>query len=104
MPRFLSYDMHLYLRWKTENNVYRLWVPDSSHFLRDYNWLEENKPEDIRFNSNINITVFIFISVITRFNSVILAADHDVLTPMALQELAALHQKVINDIVCSNQR
>ena len=88
--------MHLYLRWKTENNVYRLWVPDSSHFLRDYNWLEENKPEDIRFNSNINITFFIFI---TRFNSVILAADHDVLTPMAFQQMAALHQKVVNYVL-----
>jgi len=72
------------LRWKTENNVYRLWVPDSSHFLRDYNWLEENKPEDI------------------RFNSVILAADHDVLTPMAFQQMAALHQKVVGIRTASN--
>ena len=78
------------LRWKTENNVYRLWVPDSSHFLRDYNWLEENKPEDIRFAPN----TFIFVITVTRFNSVILAADHDVLTPKAFQQLAELHNKV----------
>ena len=78
------------LRWKTENNVYRLWVPDSSHFLKDYNWLEENKPEDIKFNLN----TFIFVIAMTRFNSVILAADHDVLTPNAFQQLSALHHKV----------
>jgi len=72
------------LRWKTENNVYRLWVPDSSHFLRDYNWLEENKPEDI------------------RFNSVILSTDHDVLTPKALQHLAELHHKVVEIRTASN--
>jgi len=72
------------LRWKTENNVYRLWVPDSSHFLKDYNWLEENKPEDI------------------RFNSVILAADHDVLTPNAFQQLSALHHKVVGIRTASN--
>ena len=70
--------------------MYRLWVPDSSHFLKDYNWLEENKPEDIRFNLN----TFIFVITTTRFNSVILAADHDVLTPKAFQQLAALHHKV----------
>jgi len=72
------------LRWKTENNVYRLWVPDTSHFLRDYNWLEENKPEDV------------------RFNSVILTADHDVLTPTALQQLAQLHHKVVSLRTSSN--
>ena len=31
---------------------------------------------------------------VTRFNSVILAADHDVLTPKAFQQLAELHNKV----------
>ena len=80
------------LRWKTENNVYRLWVPNSSNFLRDYNWLEENKPEDIRFDLNIFIFVIVFM---TRFNSVILAEDQDVLTPKAFQQLAALHHKVL---------
>ena len=97
-------------------------MPDTSHFLRDYNWLEENKPEDVRFgdivvlfflvnvdivvlsflvNADIvvlffssNLEVFDLISLV-RFNSVILTADHDVLTPTALQQLAQLHHKVM---------
>ena len=35
---------------------------------------------------------------LSRFNSVILAADQDVLTPKAFQQLAALHHKVIDII------
>ena len=86
-------------------------MPDTSHFLRDYNWLEENKPEDVRFSDivvlfflvNVDIVVLFFSSnlevfdliSLVRFNSVILTADHDVLTPTALQQLAQLHHKVM---------
>ena len=86
-------------------------MPDTSHFLRDYNWLEENKPEDVRFGDivvlfflvNVDIVVLFFSSnlevfdliSLVRFNSVILTADHDVLTPTALQQLAQLHHKVM---------
>ena len=97
-------------------------MPDTSHFLRDYNWLEENKPEDVRFGDivvlfflvnldivvlsflvNVDIVVLFFFSnlevvgliSLVRFNSVILTADHDVLTPTALQQLAQLHHKVM---------
>ena len=97
-------------------------MPDTSHFLRDYNWLEKNKPEDVRFGDivvlfflvnvdivvlsflvNVDIVVLFFFSnlevvgliSLVRFNSVILTADHDVLTPTALQQLAQLHHKVM---------
>ena len=46
------------------------------------------------FNANIAITTLIFAITTTRFNSVILSTDHDVLTPKALQHLAELHHKV----------
>jgi hypothetical protein len=36
------------LRYTTENNAVRLWIPDNSDFVTNYNWLEENSPPDIR--------------------------------------------------------
>ena len=42
------------LNYRTENNVFRLWLPDTSDFLSNYNWLEENSPQDVR--SSILVT------------------------------------------------
>jgi len=39
------------LRYREENNAFKLWIPDNSDFVTDYGWLEENAPPDIRFNS-----------------------------------------------------
>ena len=41
------------LRYTTENNAFRLWIPDNSDFVANYNWLEKNSPPDVRFNSMI---------------------------------------------------
>ena len=39
--------------YTTENNAFKLWIPDNSDFVKNFQWLEENSPPDIRFNSLI---------------------------------------------------
>ena len=34
---------------RTENNAFKLWIPDNSDFVADNAWLEENSPPEIRF-------------------------------------------------------
>jgi len=65
------------LKFKTENNPYKLWIPQDSDYLRNHEWLWENFPDDI------------------RFNSLILTADN-VLTPHVLKKLLKIHRKVEN--------
>jgi len=61
------------LRFKTENNPYKLWIPQDSDYIRDQEWLWQNFPDDI------------------RFHSVILTGDN-VLTPLHVQKLLEIHQ------------
>ena len=65
------------LKFKTENNPYKLWIPQNSDYLRNHEWLWENFPDDI------------------RFNSLILTADN-VLTPQTLKKLLQIHRQVAN--------
>jgi len=65
------------VNFKTENNPYKLWIPQDSDYLRNHEWLWENFPPDI------------------RFNSVILTADN-VLTPDILKKILEIHKKVSN--------
>ena len=37
------------LRYTTENNAFKLWIPDNSDFVANYAWLEDNSPPDIRW-------------------------------------------------------
>ena len=41
------------MNYRTENNRFKLWIPDNSDFIKNYEWLEENSPPDVRFNSMI---------------------------------------------------
>merc|ERR1711962_528350 len=66
------------LRYTTENNAFRLWIPDNSDFVANYNWLEKNSPPDVRFNSMILANQ---------------EDEHGVLTPAGLAELAAIHKE-----------
>merc|ERR1711892_1406909 len=65
------------LKFKTENNPYKLWIPQNSDYLRNHEWLWEHFPDDI------------------RFNSVIITADN-VLTPETMKKLLQVHKKVSN--------
>jgi len=67
------------LRYTTENNAFRLWIPDNSDFVANYNWLEQNSPPDVRFNSMI----------LTNQEG-----EHGILTPVGLAELAKIHLAV----------
>ena len=37
------------IRYTTENNAFKLWIPDNSDFVTNYAWLEENSPPDVRY-------------------------------------------------------
>jgi len=65
------------LNFRTENNPYKLWIPQDSDYLRNHEWLWAHFPDDI------------------RFNSVIITADN-VLTPEVLKKLLYVHRKVEN--------
>jgi hypothetical protein len=41
------------LEYRTENNAFKLWIPDNSEFLKNYNFLQEKFPPDTRFNNII---------------------------------------------------
>ena len=41
------------LEYRTENNAFKLWIPDNSEFLANYNFLQEKFPPDTRFNNFI---------------------------------------------------
>ena len=43
------------INWQEENNALKLWVPTTSHFVKNNRWLEENFPQDTRYN-NVIIT------------------------------------------------
>ena len=65
------------LRYRTENNAFKLWIPDNSDFVKNFEWLEENSPPDIRFNSLI-----------------LAATEGNILTPTVLLHMVRLHSKV----------
>jgi hypothetical protein len=33
---------------RTENNAFKLWIPDNSDFVKNNEWLEKNAPMDVR--------------------------------------------------------
>ena len=41
------------LEYRVENNAFKLWIPDNSEFLANYNFLQKNFPPDTRFNNFI---------------------------------------------------
>jgi predicted RND superfamily exporter protein len=55
------------LEYRTENNAFKLWIPDNSEFLENYNFLQEKFPPD------------------TRFNNFLVASDNNVLTPAIIK-------------------
>ena len=81
------------LRYTTENNAFRLWIPDNSDFVANYNWLEQNSPPDVRFNSMIlaNKVGFLWDKMLKYIEQ-----EDGVLTPTSLAELAKVHQAVAN--------
>jgi len=75
------------IRYRTENNAFKLWIPDNSDFVTNYAWLEENSPPDI------------------RFNSLILAVDDgSVLTKEHLLHIHQIHQVVSNAVTKNGLR
>ena len=65
------------VRYRTENNAFKLWIPDNSDFVTNYAWLEKNSPPDIRFNSLI-----------------IAEEEGSVLTTKHLLHIQQIHQRV----------
>ncbi len=43
------------INYTEENNAFRLWIPEESEFVKNYEWLQKNYPPDARY-SNIIIT------------------------------------------------
>ena len=41
------------LEYRVENNAFKLWIPDTSDFLKNYNFLQQKFPPDTRFNNMI---------------------------------------------------
>jgi len=64
------------LSFKEESNPYKLWIPQDSDYIKDHEWLWENYPPEI------------------RFNSIILTAEN-VLTPKIFNKLYELHNRVV---------
>ena len=62
------------INYRTENNAFKLWIPDNSDFVRNFQWLEENSPPEI------------------RYNSLILSTEDNILTPEVLLHMLRLHQ------------
>ena len=36
------------INYRTENNAFKLWIPDNSEFVENNEWLETNAPLDLR--------------------------------------------------------
>ena len=58
---------------RVENNAIKLWIPQESDFTKNYHWLYENYPPEI------------------RQHSIIIHGD-DVLTPEAIQKVSFLYR------------
>ena len=71
--------------YTTENNAFKLWIPDNSDFVKNFQWLEENSPPDI------------------RFNSLILSSEESILTREVLLHMLNIHQKVTNLVTAESQ-
>ena len=41
------------IRYRSENNPFKLWIPSGSDFVKNNEWLEENFPPDVRYNNVI---------------------------------------------------
>ena len=64
------------INYRTENNAFKLWIPDNSDFVENFAWLEEHSPPEI------------------RFNSLILTSETSVLTPEVLLHMFRIHENV----------
>ena len=64
------------INYRTENNAFKLWIPDNSDFVKNFQWLEENSPPDI------------------RFNSLIVSTEENILTPAVLLHMWRVHDQV----------
>ena len=64
------------INYRTENNAFKLWIPDNSDFVKNFNWLEENSPPEI------------------RFNSLIVSSEENILRPAVLLHLLRVHEAV----------
>ena len=64
------------VNYRTENNAFKLWIPDNSDFVENFAWLEEHSPPEM------------------RFNSLIVASEDSILTPESLLHMFRIHQKV----------
>ena len=85
------------VRYTTENNAFRLWIPDNSDFVANYNWLEQNSPPDVRFNSMILANqVCCLLAAERREKLIEQENENGILTPAGLAELARIHQAVAN--------
>ena len=83
------------VRYTTENNAFRLWIPDNSDFVANYNWLEQNSPPDVRFNSMILANqVCCLLAAERREKLIEQENENGILTPASLAELARIHQAV----------
>ena len=84
------------VRYTTENNAFRLWIPDNSDFVENYNWLEQNSSPDVRFNSMIlaNQVCWRVRKVDEKEVEKLIEQGDGILTPASLAELARVHQAV----------
>ena len=84
------------VRYTTENNAFRLWIPDNSDFVENYNWLEQNSPPDVRFNSMIlaNQVCWRVQKVDEKEVEKLIEQGDGILTPASLAELARVHHAV----------
>ena len=64
------------INYRTENNAFKLWIPDNSDFVKNFQWLEENSPPEI------------------RFNSMIVSTEENILTPAVLLHMWKVHDQV----------
>ena len=64
------------LYYHEEGSPYKLWIPQSSDFVKNSNWLWKNFPPD------------------SRFHSVIVEAD-DVLTPKVMRKVLCVYKKCL---------
>lgn len=46
--RFVKDKQLLLLIIRSENNAFKLWIPDNSDFVENNDWLETNAPMDAR--------------------------------------------------------
>ena len=75
------------IKYTPENNAFRLWIPEDSAFVDNYQWLLKNYPPNV------------------RYNNIILAKSDggDVLQPQVLQYLSQIQNGVRSKIVAGSE-